>query len=160
MGLPACHTKPEILGEASSTLPSAMRKRMLTRKLLEVTKPTYLSRKITPSMQAPKSTMQDRSVSRVKETAAQTCQWGPTHGGPGPTCAPPVRPRPPAVTLRPSEPFLLPRPGSSESGSTLARLVETNLCNQHGVTVTVCVYTSTMNHTTVTGYCQASCVTT
>ena len=65
-----------------------------------------------------------------------------------------------AVTLRPSEPFLLPRPGSSESGSTLARLVETNLCNQHGVTVTVCVYTSTMNHTTVTGYCQASCVTT
>lgn len=37
---------------------------------------TYLSRKITPSMQAPKSTMQERSAALVKNEAGSTC-WPP-----------------------------------------------------------------------------------
>ena len=49
---------------------------------------TYLSRKITPSMQAPKSTMQDRSEAGVKGAAGRT-HW-PQAGSHQP---PPAHPR-------------------------------------------------------------------
>ena len=48
---------------------------------------TYLSRKITPSMQAPKSTMQDRSAAGVKDAAGST-RWPQA----GPHQPPPAHP--------------------------------------------------------------------
>ena len=45
---------------------------MLAQKLPEAMNETYLSRKITPSMHAPKSTMQERSAAWVKDVAGST----------------------------------------------------------------------------------------
>lgn len=55
---------------------------------------TYLSRKITPSMQAPKSTMQDRSAARVKDAAGRT-HWPQGGSHQPPACPPLLGSRPP-----------------------------------------------------------------
>ena len=60
---------------------------MLAQKLPEAMNETYLSRKITPSMHAPKSTMQERSAAWVKDVAGST-RWPQVGLDQPPACPP------------------------------------------------------------------------